>query len=286
VILGFPFDEGVARNGGREGAKTGPERFRYWLKRYGTVRNPQWKVDLSGISVSDAGDIPPCQTLEEGHAALTRATENILAAGGIPFVVGGGNDQSYPNARALLNHLGGRPGGVINVDAHLDVRPLIAGRAHSGSSFRQLLEDPAFDGGNFIEFATQGAQCSAEHAEYIQNRKARILWLDEVQRHEGAVDSFRNALGKLTWQCQSLFVSFDLDSVAACDAPGVSCPGVQGLKAHDALMIAYFSGLHLLVSLFDLSEYNPAIEDERTGRLAAAVFYHFCLGFAMREKKS
>lgn len=42
-------------------------------------------------------------------------------------------------------------------------------------------------------------------------------------------------------------------------------------------------GLHLagkqLVSL-DLSEYNPRVEDWKTGRLAVILFYYFVLGFA------
>lgn len=31
--------------------------------------------------------------------------------------------------------------GVVNIDAHLDVRPLKDGKVHSGSPFRLLLED-------------------------------------------------------------------------------------------------------------------------------------------------
>jgi arginase family enzyme len=47
--------------------------------------------------------------------------------------------------------------GVINIDAHFDVRPLLAdNKAHSGSPFRQLLEDARFDGHYFLEFASQG----------------------------------------------------------------------------------------------------------------------------------
>ena len=40
VLIGFPEDEGVRRNGGRPGARQGPARFRHWLSRYGTAENP------------------------------------------------------------------------------------------------------------------------------------------------------------------------------------------------------------------------------------------------------
>ena len=65
--------------------------------------------------------------------------------------IGGSNDQSYPNASALLTVSPTRVG-VINIDSHFDVRPLKEGKAHSGSPFRLLLEDPRFlpKGGQFI----------------------------------------------------------------------------------------------------------------------------------------
>ena len=286
VLLGFPHDQGVAINGGRTGARLGPEKFRSWLRRFGTVNNPEGDTDLSSLAITDAGDIPPEIPLQDAHALLTQKVGSILKKGGIPFVVGGGNDQSYPNASALLHHQKDKTVGVINIDAHLDVRPLKDGKAHSGSPFRLLLEDGRFDEGNFIEFGAQGSQCSKEHAEYIRSRNGRILWLDEIQNHGHVIDSFQASIGNLAWNCSSLFVSFDLDSIAASDAPGVSCPGILGLSAQDAVSIAYRSGCHPSVSLFDLSEYNPAIEDERTGRLAAAMFYYFCLGVASRKENN
>lgn len=63
--------------------------------------------------------------------------------GSVPFVIGGGNDQSYPNVSALMAACcqGSSSIGVVNVDAHLDVRPLKQGKVHSGSPFRLMLED-------------------------------------------------------------------------------------------------------------------------------------------------
>ena len=109
------------------------------------------------------------------------------------------------------------------------------------------------------------------------------MWLSEVSGGDSAVEKFRSALGRLSWECGPLFVSFDMDSIRASEAPGVSCPGVMGLRAKEAVDMAFIAGQHPQVALFDLSEYNPLIEEERTGRLAVAMFYHFCLGVASRK---
>ena len=286
VLLGFPYDAGVEINGGRPGARHGPEKFREGIRRYGTADNPEMDIDLSVISLTDAGDIPADLPLDQSHTALTEQTASILQKGGIPFVIGGGNDQSYPNACALLDSKPKAPVGVINIDAHLDVRPLKDGQAHSGSPFRLLLEDSRFAGKHFIEFAAQGSQVSREHARYVQEKKGQIIWYSEVSRGDSAAQAFRSALGRLAWECDSLFVSFDLDSIRASEAPGVSCPGIMGLRAKEAFEMAFTAGKHPKVDLFDLSEYNPQIEEERTGRLAVGIFYHFCLGVASRKRRT
>jgi formiminoglutamase len=55
------------------------------------------------------------------------------------FSIGGSNDQSYQNIRALMELNPDKKFGVINIDQHFDVRPLKDGKAHSGSPFRQML---------------------------------------------------------------------------------------------------------------------------------------------------
>lgn len=222
----------------------------------------------------------------------------MLAAGSLPFCVGGGNDQSYCNASALLAWLNeghgaapaaGIPGvGVVNVDAHLDVRPKVNGRAHSGSPFRQLLEDPRFRAltGAFTEFAVQGSQCSAEHAQFVRDQGGALVWLSELHPPRGAAHGsvsarFAQELDRLG---ANVFVSFDIDSIASRDCPGVSCPATVGLSAEDAVAMAFEAGRHPAVRLFDLSELNPAVEDYRTPRLAANMFYAFLQGRAVQAR--
>lgn len=41
--------------------------------------------------------------LEAAHSALTDRVSTFLRQGSVPFVIGGGNDQSYPNVSALLD---------------------------------------------------------------------------------------------------------------------------------------------------------------------------------------
>jgi formiminoglutamase len=296
-LVFFPCDEGVRRNGGRPGSSFGPQSFLKLVQRTGTLVNAELGFDISKVPVGIVGDaepLPAGSNLEEQHELLEKRVRKVLDAGAVPFVIGGGNDQSYPNARAWLARAGAGRLACINIDAHLDVRPLKEGKAHSGSPFRLLIEDPRFGGGgDFIEFAAQGSQCSAVHAAWLAEKGSHIMWLSYVKA-KGALSAFEEAVSGFGDDA-SLFISFDLDAVVGSDAPGVSAPGVAGLSAAEALQICFAAGSNPRVKLFDLSEYNPLAEPGcaadgiipgyRTGKLVAAMFYHFLLGFSTRTIK-
>jgi arginase family enzyme len=50
--------------------------------------------------------------------------------------------------------------------------------------------------------------------------------------------------------------------------------------------MCFQAGLNPKVRLMDVSEFNPAIESYRTGRLVTQMFYHFLLGFAKRKQNA
>ena len=283
ALLGYPCDEGVARNGGVTGAKNGPESIRKMICKIGTLVNPEFSIDIRCIEFRDAGDVLLGTTLEETHINLKHRVKELLQEGYLPIIIGGGNDQSFPNARALIETRHSGRIGVINIDAHLDARPLIDGKAHSGSPFRQLLEDHKFQGdkGIFHEFAVQGNQCSFDHAEYVKTKGGHLTWLSQIKSPVvGVAGKLKEILS--SFSTLPTFISFDIDSIASSDCPGVSCPSVIGISAQEALDICMISGKHVNTQLLDLSEFNPTVEEKRTSRLVATMIYYFLLGVASR----
>ncbi|KAA3680962.1 nuclear pore complex protein Nup160 [Paragonimus westermani] len=153
-LIQVPCDEGVRRNGGRLGASDGPAAVMNLLPRFGCLDNREWNIDLraSGIQLVAYGETGSTN-LEDVHVDLKNLVRDCLRSGVFPFSIGGGNDQSSANGSAWIEHLRSQRSSddaeskltVINVDAHLDVRPLMPDfdgqlLAHSGSPFRQLVE--------------------------------------------------------------------------------------------------------------------------------------------------
>jgi len=288
ALLGFPFHEGTVRNQGQPGAEDGPSVFRKYCSKMGSLRNLEFGIDISDrVDFFDCGDVSGA-TLEEAHVNLRREVSAILSKGHVPIVIGGSNDQSYPNARALMDNLDDLANlTVINLDAHLDVRELLSGGlAHSGSPFYQLLTDEDWKG-SFIEFGAQGHQCGESHVNFVHSHGGSITWYHkdlrgELQRKHSVPEIFQQnmtATGKENW-----FVSFDIDCISNAYLESVSCSSGLGITAHEAIDICRYSGSRKEVRLIDFSEFNPRIgNQEKSARLLSTMVYYFLLGLAQRE---
>lgn len=281
ALVGFPFDLGTVKNGGRHGARTAPGVVRKTLAKTGPLVNAEMGLTLESLQVLDTGDVAPGagvtgqaseEQLQQAHVALRTRVAHLAKSGALPIMIGGSNDQSFPNAMGLLEQYPNLD--VINLDAHMDVRP---GKGHSGSPFQELLNSGVFKG-QLTEFAIQGNQASNEHTEWAKSRGVHVMFLREVLAN-GAMQSFQRVLQSSS---MPLFVSFDIDSVRASDCPGVSCPGVRGLSAQDALDICFEAGSNHRVVGLDISEFNPLVEEDRSARLASAMIYYFMLGYSSR----
>ena len=282
VVLGVPQHVGVERNGGRPGAAEGPAAIRQWLRKMATsamidaVRNQH-------LTVIDAGDLQTeGKTLQQIHDEQHDAVQEILEHGMIPIVLGGGHDIAWPTIRAM--DACSTSFGVLNIDAHADVRPLKdGGLAHSGSPFRQMLETDIthLASGAFVEFGLQHHAVAAAHVQYVQDHGHTVMMLNDI-RQEGLSSSWSAVVSKLE-RADHWYVSLDLDGFASAFAPGVSAPSADGFTPWDIGPALRSMAARPQFTAFDVVELNPAFDvDGRTAKLAAAMIMEVIAGVASR----
>jgi formiminoglutamase len=283
VLVGFPTDEGVRRNHGRQGAARAPDEIRRWLYRLTPAHFlPEGTIDLCDAPPLDAGNIRIQGDLEQSQQALGEVVAGILDAGALPIVLGGGHEAAYGHFLGYVRS--GKACGIINLDAHLDVRPYSHGQGHSGSPFRQVLEDPS---GTLVSegYACLGAQpwsISRHHLAYLQQRGGRVQWADDVRGR--LTESFIQERDRLTVAGASVIFTVDADVVEISEVPGVSAPNVLGLAGAEVAACALEAGRSPQVSSFDLVEINPIFDrDGQSSRWAALVVWHFLIGAALRR---
>ncbi|NND73281.1 MAG: formimidoylglutamase [Rhodothermales bacterium] len=274
VILGFPVDSGVRKNGGRAGAAKAPDHIRQQL--YKLTPDPrEFAVhkDLLGQTY-DAGNLKVSDDLSSNQQQLGEVIGEILEDGKFPIVIGGGHETSYGH---FLGYVAARKDVfVVNLDAHADVRPLKNGEGHSGSPFRQILEERSITTGYAVH-GLQPASVSRQHIDYLKRTKSSYAFRDVF-----AVSTYTESIRKAKMPAM---VTFDMDVVDVASAPGVSAPSTNGLRSRDLLGAAFEAGLSPNVHSMDLVEVNPVFDiDNRTSRLAAAAIWQFTLGLSLREK--
>lgn len=274
VIVGCPQDEGVARNKGRLGARLAPTEIRRALYR---LPKP---AAVDPLRIFDLGDVMPRATLEATHQRHYEIVRQLLQEGKVVITLGGGNDIAYPDVKAAAKHF--ERVLAVNIDAHLDLRA--DEEPNSGTPYRQLLIERHLLPELFHEVGIQPLANSPTYLEYAEAKGVRIHPLEEVQKR-GVDEVLRGALSAS--QVKAIFWGFDLDSVRASDAPGVSAPSPVGLTAEEICRIGTIAGRDPRTRILEISEVNPSFDiDGRTSRLAALILMHALVELGPRWAES
>jgi len=280
VLIGFPEDEGVRRNGGRPGAAEAPDAIRHWLCRL-SPWDCQANIQLTDLPPLDLGNVLISGGLEDAQAALGEIIAAVLQSGAIPIVLGGGHETAYGHFLGYAAER--RKLGIINLDAHLDLRPPVDGKGHSGSPFRQAMEHPthALPGECYVCLGTQPHALSRHHWLFAREHGCTVRWCEEV-RHS-LKQHFLAECTRLAAAGCPVYLTIDADVVQAADAPGVSAPNVMGLSGAEVAACARMAGSSAQVSSLDLVEINPRFDrDSQSSRWGALIVWNFLIGLASR----
>jgi len=270
AIIGYPDDEGIRINGGREGARLGPQEVRRWL--YKTTPDSRRAIK----NFTDLGDLDlnhnQNRDLAGRHESGTHQVFSVLQKGLQVLSLGGGNDYAFSDGMAFLKKYEKQKPLVINVDAHLDVRSTSKGLS-SGTPFYRLLESGiAFD---FVEFGIQGL-CNAKiHREYVLKKSGKIL------DQEGALSSgipllefTVREMGEWMVKSRPCFLAIDIDAFALPYAAGSSAAWPLGLRPHDFLPVFNAWLKRLDVRVLGLYEVSPPLDPGLTTVKWAAQLAH------------
>ena len=261
VLVGCPQDVGVERNMGRVGAKHAPREIRKALYKYPVSKSHE------DLLLFDAGDLNVNGELEEVHERLMEVVKHFLKDHKKVIVLGGGNDISYADCRALSESTKNRNILAFNVDRHLDVRA--QERRNSGTPYRQLLEEKFVEPANFHEVGINSYSNSPIYTKYLLKLGVNIHYLGDL-REFGIKDKINQILEES--ETRSIFWGFDMDVVRAVEAPGVSDPSPMGFTARGVCEIADCAAADPRTRIIEITEVNPEYDkDGITAKLAANI---------------
>lgn len=269
-LLGFACDVGVRRNQGRVGAAAGPQALRKGLA------NLAWHGDEK-LAVRDFGTVEVGdEALEQGQQRLARRVAQALPQVRRLLVVGGGHETAWGSFQGLAqcHDPAATRIGIINLDAHFDLRRIGAQGPSSGTPFAQIAE---YSGPDAFHYCCLGVARSSNTQSLFE--RARELGVSHREDREMRLVDLPDILQQVRQFCQGmdlLYLSIDLDVLPHYQAPGVSAPAVRGVALEVVLAVIeeierIAATLPLGMPLVEICELNPEFDQSGATAKTAAL---------------
>lgn len=262
AVIGFACDAGVKRNKGRVGAREGPAALRQALANLSAPQSAHMFSDLGDVAVT--GD-----ALEAGQEALANAIANALSSHERLVVLGGGHETAFASFRGLRHEHRDARIGILNLDAHLDLRLPGESGGSSGTPFAQIRElDP-----EGFDYLCVGY---AEEANTQALMKRAQDWgVGLVRDHELIANPLaaHESIAALIARNDLVYLTIDIDVLSHFQSPGVSAPAARGVPLSTIEQIVGFvlerAGDRLMLA--DLVELCPAYDQDGVTAKTAAL---------------
>ncbi|WP_171168809.1 agmatinase [Ruegeria sp. HKCCA0370] len=204
----------------------------------GTAKGPEAIIEASNELERITGHAEPCVEgifteppldcdgpLPDVMERLAQRTEAAIRAGKVPVTLGGEHSLSYGAVMGVTRSLG-QPLGIVQIDAHADLRNAYQGEKHSHASVMHLLAEEG------IPLAQLGVRAfSTEEAKSrLRNRVFHVDAEELVTGNIHAVDLPEDFP-------ELVYVSFDVDGLDPAQMPATGTPVPGGLGYYQALRL-------------------------------------------------
>ncbi len=294
VLIGLPEDIGIRANYGRGGSHSA------WEPALVNLLNVQSTTFLKGDELLVLGHIDFEDLLQRSNK-LNTATEagiqklrqlcseidervapvvqQIVEAGKIPLIIGGGHNNSYGNIKGTAQGLKATGKNTlaaincINCDAHSDFRAL-EGR-HSGNGFSY-----AFHENYLSKYAMVGLHENYNSSAVVKQlekhpKRIRYSWMEDILIREKL--SFKKAVSEAIGFCRNNFYGVELDMDAIENIPS-SAKTSSGISPNQARQFVTLAATKHAVYLH-IPEAAPILShikaDNKTGKLIAYLITDF-----------
>ncbi|MCS5489838.1 formimidoylglutamase [Algoriphagus limi] len=271
-VLGYPGEVGVRRNQGRPGTKDAPDLIRkFW-------GSSAYHLQMEILAIDYGNILTLNNDLESTHEKITESVHSLLVSQHFPILLGGGHDLAYAHGKGIFRYLipKGEKLGIINLDAHFDLRPLVQGKGHSGSPFFQLAQEYP-QNFHYLAWGIQEAANPKSLFETAKSVHAKFFTMEEIQSKSW--DFLEQQLVGFMDSVNKIYLSIDLDGFSSAFAPGVSAPSPMGFSPELAFKVLELIAKSKKLISMDVVELNPRFDqDNATARLAAR-----CIEFILRK---
>ncbi|PED06816.1 formimidoylglutamase [Bacillus pseudomycoides] len=260
------------------GACFAPKTIRAMLDAYSTYAITE-EHDMKESVLYDCGDITMHVTdIKESHARIAKTLGSLtkLNPQMVPIILGGDHSISFPSISGFASSKG--KVGIIQFDAHHDLRNLEDGGPSNGTPFRSLLENDVITGKQLVQIGIRNFSNARTYHEYAKEHGVTVYTMKHV-REVAIKDIITESIEILRRQgVTAIYVSVDMDVLDQAFAPGCPAIGPGGMDSITLLDAITALGQEPLVQGMDIVEIDPTLDfRDMTSRIAAQVIMSFLL---------
>lgn len=270
-FVSFNSDEGVRRNSGRLGAKDGWIHVKKALSGF-----PIFRDDLKFYDLKEPIEVIG-HDLESAHAKMSKVVSDLKKREFLVVVLGGGHDIAFANYCGILDYALEKESnpkiGIINFDAHFDMREYTNGR-NSGTMFLQIADICEEKKLNFDYnvFGIQKFSNTKRLFDRADKLGVKYYFAEEIRTIPS--DDLYSILKRNDY----IQLTLCTDVFHITSAPGVSAPQTFGVNPRNALPLLKTIARYSKNLTIDVAEINPTYDyDDRTSRLMANIIYELIL---------
>ena len=258
TLLGFPCDIGVARNKGRTGAHEAPDVLRAALANLawhgrGHIR------DAGNIDIILGGQDP----LADAQLGLASTVSDILQSGSRTLVLGGGHETAAGSFHGLHNSLkdSGKTIGILNLDAHFDIRLIGENGISSGTPFTQIRQSLQECGQEFHYLVLGIAEGGNTKALFERADDWGVQYMLDKDVTRDNLDTVLTTIDAFLSKIDVLYLTLDLDVLPHWQMQAVSAPSAHGVDiAVLEAIIEHIGKAQVSWPLADVVEFNPSLD--------------------------
>jgi agmatinase len=214
--------------------------------------------------------LPEAFGMEEGFAELQAEAKAHLEKGKFLVTLGGEHSLTQAPVKAAHETFGGI--GVVQFDAHSDLREEFEGTPYSHASVMKRIVDAGIP-----TLAVGIRSLSAPEAGLIRERKLPVIWGHQLDRAEELFPKMLEAMP------EKIYLTFDIDYFDPSLVPATGTPEPGGGHWHPTLRLLRHLFQTRTVVAMDLIELAPVGGHPASDFLAAKLIYK-CLGYLWEKE--
>jgi agmatinase len=241
-------------------------------------------IERVGASADDSeslGEIEACCVAM--NVSVARQVRQVLDEGKTPGVVGGEHSVSFGAIEAVCERFG--EVGILQVDAHMDLRPAYGGLTWSHASVMYNALDRVPGVTNLVQVGIRDYDVGERRFAESTGGRVRTWFDDDLFDDLQSGDTrklFEQVIGELPEQ---VYITFDIDGLDAMLCPNTGTPVPGGLTFREISLLLGLLGAEVRAGRkrvvgFDLVEVCPGREDADGGEwdanVGARVLYKLC----------